>query len=233
MTRIERCRSCGASELELILDLGRTPLANALPAEDDLSAEEPTYPLRLVWCSACTLLQIDETVPPAELFRDYLYFSSFSETMVRHAEELATSLVTARGLCGDDLVVEIASNDGYLLQFYKRAGVRVLGIEPARNVAAVAKRERGIDTLAEFFDVGLARRLATEHRASVVHGHNVLAHVADLNGFVAGIAALLADDGIAVLEFPYVEDMLANVEFDTIYHEHLCYFSLAAITRLF
>jgi SAM-dependent methyltransferase len=178
-------------------------------------------------------VQITETVPPEQLFRDYLYFSSFSDTVLRHAQTLAGRLLRERRLDGSSLVVELASNDGYLLQYYRDAGVPVLGIEPARNVARVAE-ERGIPTLWEFFGVDVARQLAGGgQRADVLHAHNVLAHVADLNGVVAGIGLVLKDSGVAVIEVPYVKDLIDHVEFDTIYHEHLCYFSLTALDRLF
>jgi len=228
------CRACGADGLAPILTLGRTPLANALLTADQLDAPEPTYPLDLVRCPDCTLVQITETVPPEVLFRRYPYFSSVSETFLGHASVLAERLVVGRRLGPGSLVVELASNDGYLLQYYRRHGVPVLGIEPAENVAEVARRDRGIPTLSEFFGTALARRLRDEgRRADVLHAHNVLAHVADLGGFVAGIGLLLADDGVAILEVPYVRDMVDRCEFDTIYHEHLCYFSLTALTRLF
>jgi hypothetical protein len=234
MTIAVTCRSCGAADLELILSLGATPLANSLPASASGGPEERTYPLDLVFCPTCTLVQITETVPPEELFRDYLYFSSFSDTMLAHARDLVGRFAAERRLGPSSLTVEIASNDGYLLQYYKAAGVPVLGIEPARNVARVAVEERGIPTVTEFFGLELAARLAAEgKRADVLHANNVLAHVADLNGFVGGIRALLSVDGVAALEFPYVGDMIDRCEFDTIYHEHLCYFSLSALDYLF
>jgi SAM-dependent methyltransferase len=229
-----RCRSCEKRGLQLILSLGRMPLANSLLSEGDLAQAEPTFPLDLAWCPSCTLVQITETVPPEQLFSDYLYFSSFSETMLAHAQALATQVVGARQLGAQSLVVEIASNDGYLLQYYQRAGVPVLGIEPARNVAKVAVDERQVPTLVEFFGRELAERLHVEGRsADVIHAHNVMAHVADLNGLVAGIGLLLKPDGVAVIEVPYVKELLDRCEFDTIYHEHLCYFSLTAVDRLF
>jgi SAM-dependent methyltransferase len=227
------CRSCGAARLELILSLGSTPLANSLVTEPAEEAEA-RYPLDLVFCPACTLVQITETVPPEILFRDYLYFSSFSDTMLAHARALVSRFVAERRLGPSSLAVEIASNDGYLLQYYKQAGVPVLGVEPARNVARVAVEERGIPTVTEFFDLALAARLAAEgQRADILHANNVLAHVADLSGFVAGIREILAPKGVAALEFPYVGDMIDRCEFDTIYHEHLCYFSLGALVHLF
>ncbi len=228
------CRACGSADLHLMLSLGRTPLANALLTAEQLSAPEPVYPLDVVFCAGCALVQIMETVPPAALFSDYLYFSSFSDTMLAHAEALADELTQARGLDSAALVVEIASNDGYLLQFYKARGVPVLGIEPAANIARVAEAERGIPTLCEFFSAAVGERLRAEGRqADVVHAHNVLAHVADLNGVVQGIAALLKPGGVAIIEAPYIKDLIDQREFDTIYHEHLCYFSLTALDRLF
>jgi SAM-dependent methyltransferase len=227
-----KCRSCGQTGLELILSLGKTPLANSL-AVDQLAGPEPRYALDLAFCPSCTLVQITETVPPDELFRNYVYFSSFSDTMLEHARELVGRLVPALNLGPESLALEVASNDGYLLQYYKSAGVPVLGIEPARNVARVAIEERGIPTVTEFFGIALATQLAQrQKRADVLHANNVLAHVADLNGFVAGIREVLREEGVAVLEFPYVGDMIERCEFDTIYHEHLCYFSLSAIVHL-
>ena len=228
------CRSCGSEALELVLSLGSTPLANSLLRAEDLEKPEPRFPLDLVFCRTCTLVQITETVPPEQLFREYLYFSSFSETMLAHARDLVGRFREELGLGAGSLAVEIASNDGYLLQYYKAAGIPVLGIEPAENVARVAIKERGIPTLSEFFGIALAKRLVVEgRRADVVHANNVLAHVADLGGFVDGIREILADDGVAALEFPYLGDMIEHSEFDTIYHEHLCYFSLGALVHLF
>ena len=228
------CRVCGQIGLNPILSLGETPLANALLREDQLAEGESTWPLDLAWCPDCSLAQITETVPPEILFREYAYFSSFSDTMVAHARSIADRLRETRKLGSDSLAVEIASNDGYLLQWYHKAGIPVLGIEPAQNIARVAESERGIRTIGEFFDRDLAERLAKSgQRADVIHANNVLAHVADLNGVVAGFSTLLKPNGVVVVEAPYVKDLLDHVEFDTIYHEHLCYFSLTALTRLF
>jgi len=227
------CRSCGAPQLERVLSLGRTPLANALLTAEQIKAPEETFPLDLVFCPACALVQITETVSPEKLFREYFYLSSFSETMLRHAEEIAHRIIGSRQLNALSMVVEIASNDGYLLQFYRRAGIPVLGIEPATNIARVAE-ERGVPTRCDFFGLRLAETLYAEGlRADVIHANNVLAHVPDLNGVVAGLARLLKESGIAVIEVPYVREMIDGREFDTIYHEHLCYFSLTALDRLF
>jgi len=229
-----RCRGCASEELRTILDLGQTPLANRLLSEWQLEEPEPRYPLMLAFCPACSLVQITETVPPEILFHHYLYFSSFADAMLSHAQAIAQRMVRERKLNEESRVIEIASNDGYLLQYYREAGVPVLGIEPAANIAAAARDERGIPTLNEFFGLELAERLrGQEKRADVVHANNVLAHVADLNGFLAGLRLLLKDDGVAVIEVPYVKDMIDRLEFDTIYHEHLSYFSLSALEHLF
>ena len=228
-----RCRSCGGGRVPTILSLGMTPLANALIRPDELGSTETSYPLDLVFCVDCTLVQITETVPPARLFSDYAYFSSFSDTMLRHAEALVARVVSTRGLNGRSLAAEVASNDGYLLQYYRAAGVPVLGVEPAANIAKVAE-ERGIRTVVEFFGEALAGSLKeTGDAADVIHANNVLAHVPDLPGFARGLAALLKEDGVAIIEVPYVKDLIDHREFDTIYHEHLSYFSLTALDHLF
>lgn len=227
------CRSCGYQELQSILSLGRTPLANALLTEEQLEQPEETFPLELVFCSNCTLVQLTESISPEKLFRDYVYFSSFSETMLAHAEAISSALINAKHLGATSLVVEVASNDGYLLQFYRQAGVPVLGIEPATNIARVAE-QRGIPTISEFFCEALANRLVGENlKADVIHANNVLAHVPDLNGFVRGLRGLLKEDGVVVVEVPYVYEMITHCEFDTVYHEHLSYFSLTALDKLF
>jgi hypothetical protein len=227
------CRSCGHTGLQLVLSLGRTPLANALLTAEQLAQPEETYPLDLVFCPACTLVQITETVPPAKLFREYLYFSSFSDTVLENARNIAARLIDQLHLDSKSLVVEIASNDGYLLQNYRNRSVPVLGIEPARNIARVAE-DRGIRTLSEFFDASLGRRLLHKgESAQVIHANNVVAHVSDLHGVVGGIYTLLQPDGVAVIENHYVKDLIDQVEFDSIYHEHLCYYSVTSFVRLF
>lgn len=227
------CRACRSTPLQPVLSLGTMPLANALLTPEQLTQPEPAYPLELAFCPRCTLLQITETVAPEQLFQDYLYYSSYSETMLRHAEALVTHLIRARRLDAASLVVELGSNDGYLLQYFVARGVPVLGIEPARNVAQAAEA-KGVRTICEFFGEELARRLHSQgHAADVVIANNVLAHVADLNGVVEGLRLLLKPSGVAVIEVPYVKDLLDRGEFDTIYHEHLCYFSATALDRLF
>jgi SAM-dependent methyltransferase len=227
------CRGCGRSGLEVVLDLGQMPLANAILEEDDLARPEPRYPLALAYCPDCWLVQTTETVAPELLFREYTYFSSVSDEFVGHARAIVERLIVGRRLGSDSLVVELASNDGYLLQHYAGAGVPVLGIDPARNVAEVATA-RGVPTLAEFFTRDLADELARSGRtADVVHANNVIAHVPDLNGFVAGIARILKPDGVAVIETPYLRELVERLEFDTIYHEHVFYHSLTALSSLF
>jgi SAM-dependent methyltransferase len=231
--RTFRCWSCGGNHLAPVLDLGRTPLANSLVKPEDATTIDPVFPLELRFCQSCALVQITESVPPEALFREYLYFSSFSDTMLRHSKTLVDRMVRERGLTPQHLVVEVASNDGYLLQYYRDAGVQVLGVEPAVNIAKVAQ-EKGIPTVADFFGDALAQGLRADgRRAAVMHANNVLAHVPDLNGFVRGFKTLLADDGVAIFEAPYVRDMIEGLEFDTIYHEHLCYYSLTALDALF
>jgi SAM-dependent methyltransferase len=227
------CRSCAHAPLTHVLSLGTTPLANQLLTEQQFERPEPRYPLDLAFCERCTLAQITQTIAPEELFSDYVYFSSFSVSMLEHSKDLAGRIASERRLGPTDLVVEIASNDGYLLQYYKELGVGVLGIEPARNIAQVA-RDRGIPTVSEFFGEDLADRLRSEgKRAAVVHANNVMAHVPDINGFAAALSTIMADDGIALIEVPYVREMIGRCEFDTIYHEHVFYFSLTSLSSLF
>lgn len=228
------CRSCRGNDLKLVLSLGRTPLANALLTSNQVSEAEETFPLDLAFCPHCTLVQITETVSPEKLFREYLYLSSFSDTTLRHAKDIAARMIETQRLGPNSLVVEIASNDGYLLRHYKSAGVRVLGIEPAVNIARVAQEDHQIPTIPEFFTEFLARQLRiSDFDPDVVHANNVLAHVPDLNDFVFGLGILAKIDGVAVIEVPYVKDMIDACEFDTIYHEHLSYFSLTALDELF
>ncbi len=231
--RIAGCRSCGSSRLETVLDLGLSPLADGLLTEADLVRSEARYPLVLVVCHDCSLAQIDYTVPPAELFcNDYPYFSSVSDALQAHTRSNVEELIRSRGLGADSRVVELASNDGYLLRHYHAAGIPVLGIDPAEPPALAARRI-GIETRIEFFTREFASQLAGEGlQADVLHANNVLAHVADTNGFTAGIATLLKPEGVAVIEFPYVRDLVDHCEFDTIYHQHLCYFSVTAADTL-
>jgi SAM-dependent methyltransferase len=228
-----RCRSCGEPGLRTFLDLGTTPLADALVRPDSAGAAEPRFPLEVAFCPSCTLVQILEDVPPEQLFvANYLYFSSFSDHLLDHSRRHALGLVEQRHLDADSLVVELASNDGYLLRNFVEHGIPVLGIDPAPGQAEAAEQV-GVPTLTEFFGTELAQRLRAEgRRADVIIANNVMAHVPDLNGFVEGMAVLLADDGVITVENPYVRDLIEHAEFDTIYHEHFCYFSCTAVDAL-
>jgi SAM-dependent methyltransferase len=228
-----QCRSCGSPRGAMILDLGVQPLANNLLRPEDLSKPEPKFPLRLAVCQECWLLQIVDLVPPVQLFSEYLYFSSFSDLMLRHAKQAAERYIAEFALGQNSLVVEVASNDGYFLQYFKGGGVPCLGVEPAANIAKVAQ-EKGIETLVKFFGLQTARELVSAGRqADLILGNNVFAHAPDTNDFVAGLAALLKPQGRIILEFPYAMDFIENTEFDTIYHEHVFYFSLTALKPLF
>lgn len=231
--KIIACRSCGGVRFAPVLDLGTTPLANSLLTAEQLTGDEPRFPLNVIRCETCSLVQLDYTVPPESMFSHYVYFSSFSTTMLEHSRALVSQVVAERGLTAQHRVIEIASNDGYLLQYYLQAGVEVLGIEPAQNIAQVA-RDKGITTVSEFFGQSLADRLAAEGTlADVIHGHNVMAHVPDINGFIGGLKTVLKPDGVIVIEAPYLKNLLDEVEFDTIYHEHIFYFSLTALVEAF
>jgi 2-polyprenyl-3-methyl-5-hydroxy-6-metoxy-1,4-benzoquinol methylase len=215
-----------------VLSLGDLPLANAFVQPETQDIADERFPLELVFCHSCALVQLDETVAPDKLFTEYPYFSSQSQTFVDHAGELVERVVEDYDLDDGDLAMEIASNDGYLLQHYRRAGVSVLGIDPARNVAVEAER-RGIPTIAEFFDAALADRLRDDGvEPKVIHANNVLAHVPDIRHFVDGVSRVLGDDGVWIVETPYVRDLVEKLEFDTIYHEHVFYYSLASLRRL-
>lgn len=227
------CRLCQQGGLRPILDLGMQPLANALPSAPQRAQPAEVYPLHFSRCGHCGLVQILETVEPAKLFNEYLYFSSYSQILVDNAAALSQNLIKSSGLKAQDLIVEIGSNDGYLLQFYKQAGLRVLGVEPAANVAKVAIKTRDVATRVSFFNESIAAEIRRkEGPAQVIHANNVLAHTASLHSVIEGIAALLADSGIGVFEFAYVLDMVKSGSFDMIYHEHLCYYSLATFERL-
>lgn len=227
------CRFCG-STLELtVVDLGMSPPCQSLVAPEDLDAPERFYPLHVRACTSCWLVQLPEIVDPSDIFTEYAYFSAYSTSWVEHARRYVEMITGRLGLGAGDLVVELASNDGYLLQHFMQAGVPVLGVDPAANVAAAAEK-RGVPTLVEFFRRSTAERLAGEgRRASLVVGNNVLAQVPDLNDFVAGVAVLLAPDGTATFEFPQLCELLDRVEYDTIYHEHYSYFSVGTIVEIF
>jgi hypothetical protein len=226
------CRLCGEALEHDFVDLGMSPLCESFLRGDQLDGLEPFFPLHTYVCDNCFLVQLKEYVSPSEIFREYAYFSSFSTTWVDHARRYCEMIKTRLGLAGDSLAVELASNDGYLLQHFLPLGVPVLGIEPAENVAksAVAK---GVPTLTEFFGTRLAGQLAADGRqADLIVGNNVLAQVPDLNDFVAGMAILLKPQGVVTLEFPHVAKLIDENQFDTIYHEHFSYFSLITIVHL-
>jgi hypothetical protein len=227
------CRSCGATGGELVLDLGSQPLANALLLPQDLATGESRFPLKVFVCPNCWLLQISDVIQPGELFADYPYLSSFSDTMLAAAKTAARRYMADFGVGRNSLVVEIGSNDGYLLKNFVAAGVPSLGIEPAANIASISRKE-GIETLVKFFSADLAKDLvASGRKADLILGNNVLPHSPDINDFVAGLALLLERDGCIVLEFPYACDLIERGEFDTIYHEHVFYFTLNSLMPLF
>jgi len=228
------CRACGKAELSIFLDLGYTPIADRLVKQQQLSELEPSFPLEVAMCSGCGMVQILETVDPEILFSsDYPYFSSFSDYLLKHSKENVLDIIKRRELDENSLVVELASNDGYLLKNYVEHGIPVQGIDPADGPVKAAN-DIGVSTLHAFFTLNLAKELLAKGiRADVIHANNVLAHVADTNGFVEGIATLLKDDGIAVIEAPYCKDLIDNLEFDTIYHQHLLYVTVTSLDHLF
>jgi len=233
VTRIEGCRSCSGTDLQHILSLGETPLADRLLRQSDLDQPELTAPLNLCFCPRCALVQIDETVSPDILFdRNYPYYSSVSPALMGHFEASALHLIERCPFGAQSLVVEAASNDGYMLRHFVERGIPVLGVDPAAGPVQVAQ-ENGIRTLHTFFSEAKAQSIREEYGAADLFlANNVLAHVDDLNGFVRGIGHLLAADGLAVIEAPYVIDLIDHCEFDTIYHQHLCYFSVTALDGL-
>jgi 2-polyprenyl-3-methyl-5-hydroxy-6-metoxy-1,4-benzoquinol methylase len=228
------CRFCGAELHAVVADLGSSPPSNAFIDPVRGAAGERSYPLRLFVCERCWLVQLEQFQAPAEIFSDeYAYFSSFSSTWLAHVDAFATDAIARFGLGSESLVVEVASNDGYLLKGFRDRGIRVLGLEPAANVAAAAIAD-GIPTVVEFLTVESGRALSARGQAGdLVVGNNVLAHVPDLNDFVAGLAALVKLNGVLTVEFPHVLRMVERSEFDTIYHEHFSYFSLAAAANVF
>lgn len=230
----QSCRSCGSSALETILAFGNTPLADRLLTAEQLSTPELEAPLTLAFCHDCALVQILETVKPEILFyAEYPYFSSVSPSLMRHFRQSAEDIMAMKPLDNQSLVVEAASNDGYMLKNFMERGIPVLGIDPAKAPAQAAQAA-GVPTMITFFGTELAQQLVQEGKqADLFLANNVLAHVPDLNGFVASIETLLKADGLAVIEAPYVVDLVDHNEFDTIYHQHLCYFSVTALDRLF
>jgi SAM-dependent methyltransferase len=226
------CRFCGAPLRDVFADLGMSPLANDyLPAER-VNAMEPFYPLRALVCARCFLVQLEQFQTPERIFSDYAYFSSYSSSWLEHSRRYAEQMIARLSLDGDSQVVEIASNDGYLLQFFAEREISVLGVEPAANVAEVAVA-KGVPTVVEFFGEDVARRLAEQSPADLLLGNNVLAHVPDLNDFVAGMKALLKPGGVITMEFPHLMRLIADNQWDTIYHEHFSYFSFLTVSAVF
>ena len=230
--RAHPCRLCGGRVEHTFVDLGMSPLCESFLLPDQLDAMEPYFPLRASVCGDCFLVQLNEYVRPEHIFNEYAYFSSYSTTWVAHAKAYCEMIAARLDLGADSLVVELASNDGYLLQHFLPLGVPVLGIEPAANVAKVAI-EKGVPTRVDFFGTRLAAELVAEGRkADLIAGNNVLAQVPDLNDFVAGMRILLKPEGVITLEFPHLQRLIEQNQFDTIYHEHFSYFSLVTIDAM-
>lgn len=228
-----RCRSCKATGLQLFLQLGKLPLPDALLDEDQLDGPEPRYPLDVAFCPSCTLVQLVGDVSAEEMFVDnYLYYSSFSDDLLRHSRTHALGLIESQQLDQDSLVVELASNDGYLLRNFVEAGIPVLGFDPAPGQARAAN-EIGVPTRQEFFGIEVADAMVAEgQRADVIIANNVMAHVPDLDSFVGGMARLVSPDGVITVENPSVDALIASTAFDTIYHEHVCYYSCTSVEAL-
>ncbi len=226
------CRFCGAPVEAVFADLGMSPLANSYLPPEGANAMEPFYPLRALVCGKCFLVQLEEFETPEQIFSDYAYFSSYSSSWLEHSKSYSELMIERFGLDGSSHVVEIASNDGYLLQYFHERRISVLGIEPAANVAKVAL-QKGIPTLVEFFGVQTATSLAGESSADLLLGNNVLAHVPDLNDFVAGMQVLLKPGGVITMEFPHLMSLMNDNQWDTIYHEHFSYFSFLTVSRVF
>jgi SAM-dependent methyltransferase len=226
------CRFCRAPLEDVFADLGSSPLANSYIPPERLGAMEPSYPLRALVCGRCFLVQLEEFESPERIFSDYAYFSSYSKSWLEHCRIYAERMTRALGLGEHSQVVELASNDGYLLQYFREQGVPVRGVEPAANVAAVARR-RGVPTLVEFFGRATARTLAASTPADLLIANNVLAHVPDLNDFVAGVKLLLKPGGMVTMEFPHLLRLMEDKQWDTIYHEHFSYLSFLTASRVF
>jgi SAM-dependent methyltransferase len=226
------CRFCGASVDAVFADLGSSPLANSYLPPEAVNGMEPFYPLRALVCGQCFLVQLEEFQTPERIFSDYAYFSSYSSSWIEHSRRYSEQMVERLELGEHSHVVEIASNDGYLLQFFHERQIPVLGIEPAANVAKVAL-QKGIPTLVEFFGRDTASSLAGESSADLLLGNNVLAHVPDLNDFVAGMKILLGPGGVITMEFPHLLRLIEDNQWDTIYHEHFSYFSFLTVRRVF
>lgn len=230
---MSECRFCHAPLQRSFVDLGLQPLANSYVPAEKAGQAEPRYPLHARVCESCLLVQVDHNVPAEAIFSDYAYFSSYATSWVEHARRYAAAMTQRFGLSNQSLVVEVASNDGYLLQHFKAAGIGVLGVEPAANVAAVAVA-KGIPAEVAFFNRETAARLRDQGRmADLMAANNVMAHVPELNDFIAGFAILLKPQGVLTVEFPHLLNLIEQVQFDTIYHEHYSYLSLLAAEKIF
>lgn len=228
-----KCRFCNSIVKDVLIDLGTTPLSNSYLREKDLDKPEKKFPLKVYVCKKCFLVQIPEFESPENIFKEYAYFSSYSKSWLNHAKNYVNMISEKNNLGKDNLVVELASNDGYLLQFFKNKAVSVLGIEPAANVAKIAQ-DKGIETVVDFFGEELATRLSNDGRkADLIIGNNVLAHVPDINDFVKGISILLNVNGIVNMEFPHLLQLIKYNQFDTIYHEHFSYISFSTVKKIF
>ncbi len=230
---IKKCRFCNNQLKKIFVDLGTTPLSNSFLKSQDLDKPEKVFPLKVFVCEKCLLVQVPEYETPDEIFSDYAYFSSYSKSWLKHAEKYVNMIIKKNHLTKNSLVIEIASNDGYLLQFFKKKEIQILGIEPAANVAKVAK-DKGIRTLVEFFSEKFAKKISKENmKADLIIGNNVLAHVPDINDFVKGMSTLLKSEGTINMEFPHLLQLIKDKQFDTIYHEHFSYFSLSIVKKIF
>ncbi|MEP6573670.1 MAG: class I SAM-dependent methyltransferase [Gemmatimonadota bacterium] len=231
-TKRTHCRACGEERLRPFLELGPQPLANAFLKSPAEFAAEQRYPLDVYFCEECALVQLADVIDPEVLFRNYIYVTGTSKTIAEHNVRYAATVTKLLELKPTDLVVEVASNDGSLLKCFQAHGVRTLGVEPASNIAAMA-REKGVETIDWFFNAATAAKVRASHGpARAVIGNNVLAHVDDTRDFLAGAAALIAEDGLVITEVPYLGEFMDHLEYDTVYHEHLCYFSVSALMRL-
>ena len=227
------CRGCGETLKLTFLDLGLSPIANDLISPEKVNDPEAHYSLHVMTCMKCALVQLPEVASRESLFRsDYVYFSSYSSTWLEHSRIYALKMSELLDLSSNDLVIEVASNDGYLLQYFSKGDVQVLGVEPSSGVAEVAI-EKGIPTVIDFFGAGVASKLATKKKPKLMLGNNVLAHVPDIHDFIEGFAILIADDGLITFEFPHIVSLIKNNQFDTIYHEHYSYLSVTALLPIF
>ncbi|MEN6348195.1 MAG: class I SAM-dependent methyltransferase [Syntrophomonas sp.] len=228
-----KCRFCSTTLKDTVVDLGMSPLSNSFISAEQLNSKEVFYPLHVYVCPKCFLVQLEEFESPDVIFNDYAYFSSFSDTWLNHARQYTELMYERFSIMNKKLVIEIASNDGYLLQYFRDKGTEVLGIEPAANVAQTAI-DKGIPTVVDFFGTSLARKLTNDGiKADLLLGNNVLAHVPDINDFVAGMKRILRNDGIVTMEFPHLLKLMEQQQFDTIYHEHFSYLSFTTVETIF